>query len=108
MSVKMVVVGSIALDTLETPKGKRERALGGSAVYFSTVSSHFTQVGLVGVAGTDFDPAHIQFLRDKGVNTEGFEQVQGKTFHWAGSYGEDFGDATTHATELNVFEIFDP
>ncbi len=108
MTVKMVVVGSIALDTLATPKGKRERALGGSAVYFSTVSSYFTQVGLVGVAGTDFDPAHIQFLRDKGVNTEGFEQVPGKTFHWSGSYGEDFGDATTHATELNVFETFDP
>ena len=108
MTVKMIVVGSIALDSLATPKGKRERALGGSAVYFSTVSSYFTQVGLVGVAGTDFEQAHIQFLKGHQVNMEGFEQVEGKTFHWSGSYGEDFGDATTHATHLNVFEAFDP
>lgn len=108
MSVNMIVVGSVAYDTLQTPKGKRERALGGSAVYFSTVSSYFTKVGLVGVAGKDFEPTHIQFLRDHEVDLEGFEQVDGKTFHWAGSYGEDFGDATTHATNLNVFESFAP
>lgn len=108
MSVNMIVVGSVAYDSLQTPKGKRDRALGGSAVYFSTVSSYFTKVGLVGVAGKDFEPSHIQFLRDHGVDTTGFEQVDGQTFHWAGSYGEDFGDATTHATHLNVFESFAP
>lgn len=108
MSVNMIVVGSVAYDSLQTPKGKRERALGGSAVYFSTVASYFTRVGLVGVAGRDFEPAHLQFLRDHGVDLQGFEQVEGKTFHWAGSYGEDFGDATTHATNLNVFENFAP
>jgi len=108
MSVKMIVVGSIAYDTLQTPKGKRERALGGSATYFSTVASYFTKVGLVGVAGTDFEAAHIEFLKGHGVDISGFERVEGKTFHWSGSYGEDFGDATTHSTCLNVFEKFDP
>ena len=108
MAVKMVVVGSVALDTLKTPKGKRERALGGSAVYFSTVASYFTKVGLVGVAGKDFHKDHISFLESHGVDLEGFEQTEGKTFFWEGSYGADFGDATTHATHLNVFEAFDP
>jgi len=106
--VNMIVVGSIALDTIATPKGKREMALGGSAVYFSTVASYFTRVGLVGVAGKDFSEEHLQFLRSHGVDLEGFEQVDGKTFHWAGSYSDDFGDATTHATNLNVFESFSP
>lgn len=109
MSIKMIVVGSVAYDNLQTPKGKRERALGGSAIYFSTVASYFTKVGLVGVAGKDFDDAHVQFLKDHDVDLKGFEIKQdGETFHWAGSYGEDFGDATTHDTKLNVFETFDP
>lgn len=109
MSVKMIVVGSVAYDSLQTPKGKRDRALGGSAVYFSTVASYFTKVGLVGVAGNDFDVAHMQFLKDHGIDMTGFDlKEDGETFHWAGSYGEDFGDATTHDTKLNVFEAFDP
>ncbi|MFZ2955353.1 MAG: PfkB family carbohydrate kinase [Candidatus Ozemobacteraceae bacterium] len=108
MSVNMVVVGSIALDTIKTFREKRERILGGSATYFSTVSSFFTKVGMVGVAGKDFSEEHIAFLKSRGVDVTGFEQIEGKTFHWAGEYGEDFGDATTHATELNVFETFDP
>jgi len=108
MTVKMIVVGSVAYDTLQTPIGKRERALGGSATYFSTVSSYFTDVGLVGVAGDDFEEGHIAFLKKHGVDMEGFERVKGKTFHWSGSYGADFADATTHATHLNVFDSFDP
>lgn len=109
MSVKMIAVGSVAYDSLQTPKGRRDRALGGSAVYFSTVASYFTKVGLVGVAGKDFEAAHIQFLKDHGVDLAGFDvKKDGETFHWAGSYGEDFGDATTHDTRLNVFEAFDP
>ncbi|RCK80918.1 MAG: Ribokinase [Candidatus Ozemobacter sibiricus] len=108
MTVKMIVVGSVAYDTLKTPKGTRERALGGSATYFATVASYFTKVGLVGVAGEDFEAAHINFLKKHGVDLAGFEQVPGQTFHWSGSYGEDFGDATTHSTCLNVFESFDP
>lgn len=109
MSVKMIVVGSIAYDSLETPKGKREKVLGGSAAYFSTVASHFTKVGLVGVAGKDFDKTNVDFLRSHGVDLSGFEQSsEGDTFNWVGSYGEDFGDATTHCTCLNVFESFDP
>ena len=109
MSVKMIVVGSIAYDSLQTPKGKREKALGGSAVYFSTVASYFTRVGLVGVAGKDFADEHVQFLKDHGIDLAGFDlKKEGETFHWSGSYGEDFGDATTHDTRLNVFEAFDP
>ncbi|MDD3001249.1 MAG: PfkB family carbohydrate kinase [Candidatus Riflebacteria bacterium] len=109
MSVKMTVVGSIAYDTLETPKGKREKALGGSAVYFSTVASYFTKVGLIGVAGKDFAPEHKEFLTNHGVDLSGFEiNNGGNTFNWVGSYGEDFGDATTHSTCLNVFESFNP
>ena len=109
MSVKMIVVGSIAYDSLQTPKGKRERALGGSAIYFSTVASYFTKVGLVGVAGKDFEDSHVSFLKDHSVDLAGFDRKKdGETFHWAGSYGEDFGDATTHDTRLNVFEAFDP
>lgn len=109
MSVKMIVVGSIAYDSLQTPKGKREKALGGSAVYFSTVASYFTRVGLVGVAGKDFAAEHVQFLKDHGIDLAGFDlKKEGETFHWSGSYGEDFSDATTHDTRLNVFESFDP
>ncbi|MEW6709372.1 MAG: PfkB family carbohydrate kinase [Candidatus Riflebacteria bacterium] len=109
MSVKLVIIGSVAYDTLQTPKGKRERALGGSAVYASTVASYFTKVGLVGVAGKDFEPAHVDFLKKHQVDLQGFElKTEGETFHWSGSYGEDFGDATTHDTKLNVFETFDP
>ena len=109
MSVKMVVVGSIAYDSLETPKGKRERVLGGSASYFSTVASYFTNVGLVGVAGKDFEQKHIDFLKKHGIDMTGFEQSkEGNTFNWVGSYGEEFGDATTHSTCLNVFESFNP
>lgn len=108
MNVNMIVVGSIALDTIGTPKGKREMVLGGSAVYFSTVASYFTRVGLVGVAGKDFSDDHLEFLKSHGVDLSGFERVEGKTFHWSGSYAEDFGDATTHATQLNVFETFAP
>lgn len=105
----MIVVGSVAYDSLQTPKGKRERALGGSAVYFSTVASYFTKVGLVGVAGKDFEEAHVKFLQDHGVDMAGFDhKSEGETFHWSGSYGDDFGDATTHDTRLNVFETFDP
>lgn len=109
MSVKIVVVGSIAYDSLETPKGKRDRVLGGSASYFSTVASYFSKVGLVGVAGKDFKPEYTEFLKNHGVDMTGFEMSsEGNTFNWAGSYGEDFGDATTHSTCLNVFEHFDP
>lgn len=109
MSVKMVVVGSIAYDSLETPKGKRERVLGGSAAYFSTVASYFTKVGLVGVAGKDFEQKYIDFLKNHNIDMSGFEQsAEGNTFNWVGSYGEDFGDATTHSTCLNVFESFSP
>lgn len=108
-TLKIVVVGSVAYDTIKTPRGYIEKALGGSAVYFSVVASYFTKVGLVGIAGGDFEQKHINFLKKKKIDLSGFKIVKnGQTFHWSGSYNEDFGDPITHSTCLNVFENFDP
>jgi len=106
--MNVLVVGSVALDTLETPSGKREEMLGGSATYFSVSCSNFAPVRLVGVVGEDFPPAHLKLLRGKGVDTAGLEVRPGKTFRWGGSYLSDLNQAQTHFTELNVFETFQP
>ncbi len=108
--MSIVVVGSVALDSVETPAGSVEAALGGSAVYFATAASFFqTVVRLVGVVGDDFDQVHVDFLRDRGVDLTGLERVAGgKTFHWKGHYLQDLNVAQTLATELNVFGDFQP
>lgn len=103
----LLVVGSVALDTVASPAGKREEALGGSAIYFSSAASYFAPVQLVGVVGEDFPWDEIEFLKERGVSVEGVETAPGKTFRWAGSYPE-MGDAETLSTELNVFEHFRP
>ena len=109
MSIKLVVFGLIGYDSIETPMGKRDRVLGGAASYFSTVASYFTKVGLVSVVGKDFDEKYIEFLKNHNVDLTGFEKSsEGYTFSWVGTYGEDFGDATTHKNALNVFEHFNP
>ena len=109
MSIKIVVFGLIGFDNIETPKEKRERILGGAASYFSTVASYFTKVGLVSVVGKDFEEKYVDFLKNHGVDLAGLEQSsEGYTFNWVGSYGEDFGDATTHKNALNIFETFNP
>ncbi|MBQ3644675.1 MAG: sugar kinase [Candidatus Riflebacteria bacterium] len=109
MSIKIVVFGLIGYDSIETPKGKKERILGGAASYFSTVASYFTKVGLVSIVGKDFEGKYVDFLKNHGVDMAGFEQSsEGYTFNWVGSYGEDFGDATTHKNALNIFETFNP
>jgi len=105
----VLIVGSVALDSVQTPSGKAERALGGAAVYSSVAASFFAPVRLVGVVGEDFPPEHIAFLRSRGIDTQGLQIVPGgKTFHWAGTYEGDMNQANTLATELNVFQDFRP
>jgi sugar/nucleoside kinase (ribokinase family) len=107
--MSIVVVGSVALDSVETPFGKVENALGGSATYFSVSASFFTKnIKLVAVVGEDFPLEHIEFLNSKGINLEGLQQVKGKTFYWSGRYGASLSGAETLTTELNVFETFSP
>jgi sugar/nucleoside kinase (ribokinase family) len=104
----IVVVGSVAFDSLETPSGKRERVLGGAATHFALSASFFTDVRVVGVVGEDFGPKQERVLTDKGVDTRGIERAPGKSFHWTGNYLTDLNAATTLATDLNVFAEFQP
>lgn len=106
--MSILVVGSLALDSIETPFGKVEEALGGSAVYFSLAARFFTGVSLVGVVGTDFPQEHLSFLRAQGIDLGGLHQQEGKTFRWEGRYGYNLNDAETLETQLNVFESFQP
>ncbi len=107
--MKLGIVGSLAYDTYSTPRGRVERALGGSATHAMLAAAFFTRpVGLVGVVGEDFKDRHLGFLRQKGADLEGVARVPGKTFHWKGRYQGDMGVAETLATELGVFASFDP
>ena len=80
--MSILVVGSVAFDSVETPFGKADNVLGGSATYFSRVASYFYEVKLVAVVGEDFPDEHIDFLKNKGVDVNGLKRVQGKTFRW--------------------------
>ncbi|MDD3643335.1 MAG: PfkB family carbohydrate kinase [Candidatus Krumholzibacteria bacterium] len=105
----LVIVGSVALDTIETPRGKVERALGGSAVYASLATSLFCRTGIVGVVGEDFTDDHRRLLEGRGIDLSGLESVAGgRTFFWQGRYGADPNERETITTELNVFERFRP
>lgn len=106
--MSIVVVGSIALDSIQTPSGERREALGGSATYFSYAASFFTKVKLVGVVGRDFSAAHIDLLKSRGVDLEGLKTVEGETFRWSGRYEGNMNEAKTLDTRLNVFETFHP
>ena len=106
--MSILVVGSVALDTVETPFGRRERALGGSATFFSVSASFFAPVNLVAVVGKDFPKEHVEFLKSRKINTRGLKVLDGETFHWIGSYKYDMNEAITHSTCLNVFEQFKP
>ncbi len=106
--MSLLVVGSVAFDSVKTPFGEREEILGGSATYFSTAASYFTSVNLVAVVGDDFPDQHINFLKSRGVNTDGLERQSGKTFRWKGEYGYQLNEANTLETHLNVFESFRP
>ncbi len=106
--MSIVVVGSVAFDSLETPSGVRERVLGGAATHFSLAASYFTDVRVVGVVGDDFLPEHEKVMTAKCVDTRGIERAEGKSFHWKGSYLTDLNAADTLATDLNVFATFAP
>ncbi|UCD15839.1 MAG: bifunctional hydroxymethylpyrimidine kinase/phosphomethylpyrimidine kinase [Candidatus Omnitrophota bacterium] len=107
--MSVLVVGSVALDTIKTPLGQCRRVLGGSATYSSVSASFFSPVNLVAVVGADFPKVHINLLQKKGINLEGLEiKKNGKTFSWEGEYSWDFSDPKTIATHLNVFSQFDP
>lgn len=106
--MSLLVVGSVAFDTVATPFGQAEEVLGGSATYFSVAASYFTDVSLVAVVGEDFPAKHIDFLKSRNINTEGLETVPGKTFRWKGEYGFDLNQARTLETHLNVFQDFHP
>ena len=103
-----MVVGSIAYDAVETPAGKRESQLGGSACFFSTSASYFTEVGIIGVVGNDFAPCDRSMLEKHGIDTTGLVEVDGKTFRWTGEYMDDINTAVTLDTQLNVFGDFEP
>ncbi len=106
--MSILVVGSVAYDTVSTPFGKVDDALGGSATYFSASASFFAPVKIVAVVGQDFESGHLDFLRQRGVDTSGLTVADGETFRWSGSYGKEMGDAETIATKLNVFQDFRP
>jgi len=106
--MSILVVGSVAIDSVETPFGRGENILGGSATYFSTAASFFTDVNLVAVVGDDFPPEHIDFLKSRNIDLRGLKQEAGKTFHWKGRYGFDLNEAQTLDTQLNVFQTFRP
>ncbi len=110
MPVSLLVVGSVALDSVETPFGRVENALGGSAVYISTAASYFTKpIRCVGVVGGDFPQEHMDFLEERGIDLDGLQVVkEGRTFRWAGRYHYDLNNRDTLLTELNVFSAFDP
>jgi sugar/nucleoside kinase (ribokinase family) len=106
--MSLLVVGSIALDSIETPFGRREDVLGGSATYFSTAASFFGPVRLVAVVGEDFPEEHVRFLESRGVDVSGLERAPGRTFRWRGRYEFDLNQAHTLETQLNVFAAFQP
>lgn len=106
--MSILVVGSVALDTVETPFGQAEEALGGAAVYFSYAASFFNRVRLVGVIGDDFPEEHIELLRARDIDLGGLEHGNGSTFRWTGRYDYDLNEAHTLDTRLNVFESFSP
>lgn len=104
----IVVVGSIAYDSILAPEGKTENQLGGSATYFSVAASYFTKVGLVGVVGSDFQYPDKETLINKGIDLSGLETKAGSTFRWSGEYMADLNNAVTLDTQLNVFSEFKP
>ncbi|MBA2124122.1 sugar kinase [bacterium Unc6] len=106
--MKLLVVGSVGLDTVKTPKGEVKEVLGGSASYFSVAASFFTPVNLVAVVGTDFPKEYVHLFLSRKINTDGLKTGNGKTFRWKGAYAYDLNEARTIWTHLNVFKDFNP
>ena len=106
--MSILVVGSVAFDTIATPSGHVKDILGGAATYFALAASYFTEVRVVAVVGDDFALAHETVLTSRGIDTRGIERTPGKTFRWGGQYLDNLNEAKTDFTELNVFEKFHP
>ncbi len=106
--MSIVVVGSVGLDSIKTPFGKKKRVLGGSASYFSHAASIFSKVNLIAVVGSDFPHKFIKSFQKKDISLQGLQKVTGKTFSWSGEYGWDLADPKTLSTELGVFANFKP
>jgi sugar/nucleoside kinase (ribokinase family) len=106
--MSILVVGSVAYDTVETPHGRAERVLGGSASFFAVAASFFSPVNLVGVVGQDFGDEQLAAFRGRPIDLGGLERMEGKTFHWQGRYSRDLNARDTICTDLNVFEFFQP
>src|SRR5262245_11283341 len=108
MTASILVVGSVAFDSVKTPFGEANEILGGSATHFSVAASYFAPVRLVGVVGTDFADGHLQTFRKHKIDIDGLTFAQGRTFRWAGEYSYDLNDRKTLDTQLNVFQNFVP
>jgi len=104
----VLVVGSVALDSVETPFGRIEDAIGGSGTFFSASAAHFTHVQLVGIVGNDYPVDRLEPLRSRGVSLEGLEHADGESFRWRGRYRHDLNAAETLETRLGVFSNFRP
>jgi len=104
----VLVVGSVALDTLETPHGRADDALGGSATHFALSASRFAPVRIVGVVGKDFPKEHLEMLVGQKIDLAGLEVAEGKTFRWHGRFEGDMSRAQTLSVELGVFTTFQP
>jgi sugar/nucleoside kinase (ribokinase family) len=106
--MSILVVGSVAFDTIKSLSGSVEKELGGAATYFGLCASFFTDVRVVAVVGEDFGPEQEAVFERRNIDLRGLQRSSGKTFHWGGEYGENLNEAKTHFTHLNVFEQFKP
>lgn len=106
--MNLLIVGTIAFDTVETPRGRVDRAIGGSGTYASLAAGFFTKPRLVGVIGDDFPEEYLELLRARGVDTRGVKREKGRSFFWHGRYAQDVNVRETLVTELNVLETFHP
>lgn len=106
--MSVLVVGTLAFDSVATPEGDREALLGGSGSFLAIAAAYFAQVHLAGVVGEDFPQAHLDFFRSRNICVHNVQRARGKTFRWRGRYAEDFNDALTLATDLNVLRDFSP
>ena len=106
--MSVLVVGSVAFDTLKTPYGEAKEIVGGAATYFAVTASYFVPVNMVAVVGEDFGPEQFKVFDGRTIDTTGIERASGRTFRWSGEYSGDMNEARTLDTQLNVFETFAP
>src|SRR5437763_17192973 len=106
--MSVLILGSIALDTVKTPVEEHADLLGGSASYAAAAASYFSPVRLVGIVGSDFPESEFDFWKSRKIDTAGVQRVDGKTFRWSGEYSWDMNTRDTRSTELTVFEKFEP